>query len=190
MLDGAGDADGKVELGRDGLAGAADLALDGKPAVVADGTGCGEFCAECGGEVLDERKIVCSLMPRPTATMMAAEPRSTVWAAPRKGSSGLVRMAVASSGVKRYHLRRAGFELLRRERRRTARRGKRGRAGVSVVRVRWPCMSWRMKTRLSPSLRMLTSPISTWPKRAARRARSRAPGRCAERQYSWGRACE
>ena len=38
MLDGSADADGEVEFGCDGLAGAADLALHGEPAIVTDGT--------------------------------------------------------------------------------------------------------------------------------------------------------
>ena len=58
MLDGSGDADGEIELGRDGLAGAADLALHGKPAVVADGARGGEFGAERLGELLDERDVL------------------------------------------------------------------------------------------------------------------------------------
>jgi hypothetical protein len=37
VLDRSGDANGKVELGRDGLAGAVYLALQRQPAVVADG---------------------------------------------------------------------------------------------------------------------------------------------------------
>ena len=36
---------------------AADLALDGQPAVVADGAGCGEFGAERCSEILDEGEI-------------------------------------------------------------------------------------------------------------------------------------
>ena len=48
-------------MGVNGLAGTADLAFDGQPAVVADGAGCGEFSAEGGGEILDERQVVCFL---------------------------------------------------------------------------------------------------------------------------------
>src|SRR6478609_4000018 len=46
MLDGSGDSDGEVQLWRDGLAGRADLALHGEPAVVADRARGGEFGAE------------------------------------------------------------------------------------------------------------------------------------------------
>src|SRR6185312_15850477 len=38
VLNGAADADSEIELGRNGLAGAADLPVHGKPAGVADGT--------------------------------------------------------------------------------------------------------------------------------------------------------
>src|SRR5579864_7834793 len=38
VLDGSGNAHREVELGRNSLSGTADLALHGKPAVVADGT--------------------------------------------------------------------------------------------------------------------------------------------------------
>src|SRR5215469_16017095 len=41
VLDGSGDADGEIELRGDGLAGGADLALHGEPAVVADRAGGG-----------------------------------------------------------------------------------------------------------------------------------------------------
>ena len=58
VLDGAGDADGDVDLGRDGLAGTADLPLHGEPAVVADGTGGRQFRAEGFGEFLDDRDVV------------------------------------------------------------------------------------------------------------------------------------
>ena len=58
VLDGSGDADGEVELGRDGLAGAADLALHGQPAVIADGARGGQLRAECGGQILHEGHVV------------------------------------------------------------------------------------------------------------------------------------
>jgi hypothetical protein len=57
VLDGSADADGEVDFGRDGLAGAADLALHGQPAVVADGAGGGQFRAEGGGQLLDDREV-------------------------------------------------------------------------------------------------------------------------------------
>src|SRR3989441_12466048 len=54
VLDGAADAEGKIELGRDGLAGAANLALHGKPAFIADGPGGGDFAADGFGELLGQ----------------------------------------------------------------------------------------------------------------------------------------
>src|SRR5579862_316109 len=45
MLNGAADSQREVELGRDGLAGAADLALHGEPAFVADRTRGADFAA-------------------------------------------------------------------------------------------------------------------------------------------------
>ena len=53
MLDCAGDADGDVELGLDGLAGLADLFGVGAPAGVDDGAGCADGCAELVGESFD-----------------------------------------------------------------------------------------------------------------------------------------
>ena len=53
MLDGAGDADGDVELGLDGLAGLADLFGVGAPAGVDDGAGGADGGAELVGEGFD-----------------------------------------------------------------------------------------------------------------------------------------
>ena len=67
VLDRAGDAEREVQLRRDGLAGAADLALHRQPAGVADRPRRGELGAERLGELLRERQMFsCSLMPRPT----------------------------------------------------------------------------------------------------------------------------
>src|SRR5207302_9373880 len=41
VLDGAADAERQIKLGSDGLAGAADLAVHGQPAGIADGAGSG-----------------------------------------------------------------------------------------------------------------------------------------------------
>ena len=53
MLDGAGDADGDVELGLDGLAGLADLLGVGAPAGVDDGAGGSDGGTELVGERFD-----------------------------------------------------------------------------------------------------------------------------------------
>ena len=58
VLDGAGDADGEVYLGRDGLAGTADLALHGEPAVVADRARGGEFGSKNLRQFFDNGQIV------------------------------------------------------------------------------------------------------------------------------------
>src|SRR5450432_84537 len=54
VLNSPADPERKIQLGRNGLAGGADLAVHGEPAVVADGAGGGEFSAEGGGELLGE----------------------------------------------------------------------------------------------------------------------------------------
>ena len=56
MLNGSRDTESEVELRRDSLPGAANLAFDRQPAVVADGAGCGNFGAEGRGETLDHRE--------------------------------------------------------------------------------------------------------------------------------------
>ncbi len=53
VLDGAGDADGDVELGLDGLTGLADLLGVGAPASVDDGAGGSDGSAELVGEGFD-----------------------------------------------------------------------------------------------------------------------------------------
>ena len=53
VLDGAGDADGNVELGLNGLAGLADLLGVGAPAGVDDGAGGSDGSAELVGESFD-----------------------------------------------------------------------------------------------------------------------------------------
>src|SRR5437899_10308982 len=58
VLDGAGDSDCDVDLGRDGLAGAADLALHGEPAAIANGARGGKLGAQGVGEFLNNRDIV------------------------------------------------------------------------------------------------------------------------------------
>ena len=58
VLDGAADSYSEIELGGDGLAGTADLALHGEPAVVADGAGGGELGSEGVGELLDDGDVV------------------------------------------------------------------------------------------------------------------------------------
>ncbi len=58
MLDGAGDADGQVHLGGDGLAGAADLALHGEPTGIADGPRSRQLRAEDIGQLLDDGDVV------------------------------------------------------------------------------------------------------------------------------------
>src|ERR1700678_4020115 len=57
VLDGATDAESEVELGRDGLAGAADLAIHGEPAFVADRARGAEFAAHGFGQFFSERNI-------------------------------------------------------------------------------------------------------------------------------------
>src|SRR3972149_2618350 len=57
VLDGAADAERQVELRRDGLAGAADLAIHRQPAFVADGAGSGQLAAEEPGQFLRPRDI-------------------------------------------------------------------------------------------------------------------------------------
>ena len=96
VLNRSRDADGEIELWRDSLAGAADLALDGQPAVVADGARCSDFGTECRGQILNDRKIVCFLDAAAHGDDICAEPRSTVCADSRKGSPGLVRICAAS----------------------------------------------------------------------------------------------
>ena len=67
VLNRAGDAEREVQLRRDRLAGAADLALHRQPAGVADRARRGELGAERLGQLLRERQMfACSLMPRPT----------------------------------------------------------------------------------------------------------------------------
>src|SRR2546429_1407332 len=46
VLNRAADSQGQIEFRRDGLAGAADLALHGEPAFVANGTRCGDFTTQ------------------------------------------------------------------------------------------------------------------------------------------------
>src|SRR5713101_4800836 len=57
VLNRAADAERKIELRRDGLAGAADLAVHGKPAFIADGPGRGDFAANGFSELLGQRNI-------------------------------------------------------------------------------------------------------------------------------------
>ena len=92
VLDGAADAEREVELGRDGLAGAADLALHGEPAFVADRARGGDFAAESFGERFGLGIFSGALMPRPMETMIGACVRSTADLASLKSSSGLVRI--------------------------------------------------------------------------------------------------
>ena len=61
VLDGAGDAAGDVELGRDALAGLADLVGVGTPAVVGDDPGAADRAAEQAGQLLQRRRS-----PRPS----------------------------------------------------------------------------------------------------------------------------
>ena len=61
VLDGAGDAERDVELRRDRLARAADLALHRQPAGVADRPRRGELGAERLGELLRDRHVFLSL---------------------------------------------------------------------------------------------------------------------------------
>ena len=58
VLDGAGDADGHVQLGGDGLAGLADLELVRVPAGVGDRAGRADGRAERVGEFLDDLESV------------------------------------------------------------------------------------------------------------------------------------
>ena len=58
MLDGAADAKREIEFGCDRLAGRANLALHGQPAVVADGTRSGKLTAERFGELLRHLQIL------------------------------------------------------------------------------------------------------------------------------------
>src|SRR5262249_8991977 len=57
VLDGAGNAEGEIEFRRDGLAGAAYLALHGEPSLVADRTGCRDFRAEGFGDGFGLRDV-------------------------------------------------------------------------------------------------------------------------------------
>ena len=57
VLDGAADAEREIELGRDGLAGAADLAVHGEPAFVADGARGADFAAHELREFFGEGNI-------------------------------------------------------------------------------------------------------------------------------------
>ena len=67
VLNRAGDAEREVQLRRDRLPGAADLALHRQPAGVADRPRRRELGAERLGQLLRERQMfACSLMPRPT----------------------------------------------------------------------------------------------------------------------------
>ena len=63
VLDGAGDADRDVQLRRDGLAGAADLALHGQPPRIADGTRRRELRAERRRELLRRARSLLALDP-------------------------------------------------------------------------------------------------------------------------------
>ena len=57
VLDGAADAESEIELGRDSLAGAADLAIHGEPAFVADGARGAQFAAHGVREFFGQRNI-------------------------------------------------------------------------------------------------------------------------------------
>src|SRR5580692_7926955 len=57
VLDGAANAEREIEFGRDGLAGAADLAVHGEPAFVADGARGADFAPHQFREFLGERNI-------------------------------------------------------------------------------------------------------------------------------------
>jgi hypothetical protein len=57
MLDGAADAQREIKLGRDGLAGAADLAVHRKPAFVANRARRGDFAAHELGQLFGEGNI-------------------------------------------------------------------------------------------------------------------------------------
>ena len=70
VLDGSADAEGQIELGGDGLAGAANLAVEGQPAVIADGSARLRVLRRGLAPGPPARAtFFCSLMPRPTATM-------------------------------------------------------------------------------------------------------------------------
>ena len=57
VLDCAADAEREIKLGRDGLAGAADLALHRQPAFIADGARRGDFPADGFGERFGLRDV-------------------------------------------------------------------------------------------------------------------------------------
>src|SRR6266852_7071233 len=58
VLDGAADSQSQVKFGGDGLAGAADLAIHGQPAGVADRTRGGQLSAERIGELFGEIDVL------------------------------------------------------------------------------------------------------------------------------------
>src|SRR5258708_18174906 len=58
VLDGSTDAEGEIEFWRDGLARAANLAVHGKPALVADGARGGDFAADGLSRLLGKRDIL------------------------------------------------------------------------------------------------------------------------------------
>src|ERR1700722_16678185 len=58
MLNGAGDTDSEIEFGRDRLAGAANLALHGQPAVIADGPRRSKLAAKRCGEFFHHGQVV------------------------------------------------------------------------------------------------------------------------------------
>src|SRR5947199_3275042 len=61
MLDGAAYAEREIQLRRNGLAGAADLALHREPTFIADGARCGDFAAKRFRERLGLRDVFRSL---------------------------------------------------------------------------------------------------------------------------------
>jgi hypothetical protein len=78
VLDGAGDAHGHVELGRDNLAGLSDLLAVGPPAGIHDGSGCANGrIAKCCGKIFDESEML-GFLPRPPETTTGASLTSSL----------------------------------------------------------------------------------------------------------------
>ena len=96
VLDGAGDAAGDVELGRDALAGLADLVGVGAPAVVGDDPRAPDRAAEQAGQLLQRPRS-----PRPSprpGRRSPRPPRRPGCCRPRPGTRSTMRVRSASVG--------------------------------------------------------------------------------------------